>query len=148
MGLVSQTHSTEAFVPVLAQKWRVLRVSAAVAQEEAAVEAAAPVTEEVEEKAAEEVSGGGEGESGGGATNTKLYFGNLPYHCDSAQLAGIIQAYGEPELVEVCAIISPSVPRSSYSCSAIYASLCIYYLISIAECSDLFGRTLTNLAGR
>ncbi|KAF7146290.1 hypothetical protein RHSIM_Rhsim04G0172200 [Rhododendron simsii] len=97
MGLISQTHSTEAFVPVLAQKWRVPRVSAAVAQEEAAVEAAA------EEAVEEEVSGGGEGEGeGGGAViNTKLYFGNLPYHCDSAQLAGIIQEYGEPELVEV-----------------------------------------------
>uniref|UniRef100_A0A803LS47 RRM domain-containing protein n=1 Tax=Chenopodium quinoa TaxID=63459 RepID=A0A803LS47_CHEQI len=30
-----------------------------------------------------------------------LYFGNLPYHCDSAQLAGIVQEYGTPELVEV-----------------------------------------------
>ncbi|KAE9455524.1 hypothetical protein C3L33_12575, partial [Rhododendron williamsianum] len=82
MGLVSQTHSTEAFVPVVAQKWRVPRVSAAVAQEEAAVEAAAPVAEEAveEEKAAEEISGGGEGEGA---------------------LAGIIQEYGEPELVEV-----------------------------------------------
>ncbi|KAI3943916.1 hypothetical protein MKW92_025839 [Papaver armeniacum] len=35
------------------------------------------------------------------ATNTKLYFGNLPYNCDSAQLAGIIQDYGSPEMVEV-----------------------------------------------
>ncbi|KAI3915647.1 hypothetical protein MKX01_015472 [Papaver californicum] len=34
-------------------------------------------------------------------TNTKLYFGNLPYNCDSAQLAGIIQDYGSPEMVEV-----------------------------------------------
>lgn len=33
--------------------------------------------------------------------NTKLYFGNLPYNVDSAQLAGIIQDYGSPELVEV-----------------------------------------------
>lgn len=32
---------------------------------------------------------------------TKLYFGNLPYNCDSAQLAGIIQEYASPELVEV-----------------------------------------------
>lgn len=33
--------------------------------------------------------------------NTKLYFGNLPYNCDSAQLAGIIQEFANPELVEV-----------------------------------------------
>ncbi|XP_004296531.1 PREDICTED: 28 kDa ribonucleoprotein, chloroplastic [Fragaria vesca subsp. vesca] len=33
--------------------------------------------------------------------NTKLYFGNLPYSVDSAQLAGIIQDYASPELIEV-----------------------------------------------
>ncbi|KAJ0966542.1 hypothetical protein J5N97_023459 [Dioscorea zingiberensis] len=33
--------------------------------------------------------------------STKLYFGNLPYNCDSAQLAGIIQEYSSPEMVEV-----------------------------------------------
>ncbi|XP_047973517.1 28 kDa ribonucleoprotein, chloroplastic-like [Salvia hispanica] len=62
-------------------KWRAPRITAAVAQEEAAEVAAAEV------------------ESSG--PNTKLYFGNLPYLCDSAQLAGIIQAYASPELVEV-----------------------------------------------
>jgi len=35
------------------------------------------------------------------ATTTKLYFGNLPYNCDSAQLAGIVQEYASPEMVEV-----------------------------------------------
>ncbi|XP_050372887.1 31 kDa ribonucleoprotein, chloroplastic-like [Argentina anserina] len=35
------------------------------------------------------------------AVNTKLYFGNLPYSVDSAQLAGIIQEYASPELIEV-----------------------------------------------
>lgn len=34
-------------------------------------------------------------------TTTKLYFGNLPYNCDSAQLAGIVQEYASPEMVEV-----------------------------------------------
>nr|CAB3451479.1 unnamed protein product [Digitaria exilis] len=34
-------------------------------------------------------------------TATKLYFGNLPYNCDSAQLAGIVQEYATPEMVEV-----------------------------------------------
>lgn len=34
-------------------------------------------------------------------SNTKLYFGNMPYSVDSAQLAGIIQDYGSPELIEV-----------------------------------------------
>ncbi|KAK8548681.1 hypothetical protein V6N13_054540 [Hibiscus sabdariffa] len=76
-------------------KWRALKVSAAVAEQETA--ATAPVEESlVEEKA--ETEGEVEGES---AVNTKLYFGNLPYNVDSAQLAGIIQDYGSPELVEV-----------------------------------------------
>ncbi|KAG7585191.1 RNA recognition motif domain [Arabidopsis thaliana x Arabidopsis arenosa] len=34
-------------------------------------------------------------------TNTKLYFGNLPYNVDSATLAQIIQDFANPELVEV-----------------------------------------------
>ncbi|KAF8690008.1 hypothetical protein HU200_041647 [Digitaria exilis] len=34
-------------------------------------------------------------------TATKLYFGNLPYNCDSSQLAGIVQEYATPEMVEV-----------------------------------------------
>ncbi|KAF7837417.1 28 kDa ribonucleoprotein, chloroplastic-like [Senna tora] len=43
-----------------------------------------------------------EGESQAEAgISTKLYFGNLPYSVDSAQLAGIIQEYGSPELIEV-----------------------------------------------
>ena len=62
------------------------RVSAAVAQEEVAV------------AAEEEVSAAGEVED---SVTTKLYFGNLPYSVDSAQLAGIIQDYGSPELIEV-----------------------------------------------
>ncbi|XP_057486630.1 28 kDa ribonucleoprotein, chloroplastic-like [Actinidia eriantha] len=92
VGLVSQINATVAFPA--SPKWRVPRISADVAQEEAAAA--------VEE--AEEV-GGGEAEAGQEATNnpisTKLYFGNLPYLCDSAQLAGIIQQYASPELVEV-----------------------------------------------
>ncbi|CAI9771223.1 unnamed protein product [Fraxinus pennsylvanica] len=76
-------------------KSRVPRLTAALAQEEA-VEAA-PVEEE--KSGYEETS---EGQAAQSATvNTKLYFGNLPYHCDSAQLAGIIQECASPELVEV-----------------------------------------------
>ncbi|KAL7145073.1 hypothetical protein ABFS83_07G054600 [Erythranthe nasuta] len=73
-------------------KWRVLRIAAAVAQEEAAA-LTAPAEEESE---AAEVA-----DSESAAANTKLYFGNLPYLCDSAQLAGIVQEYASPELVEV-----------------------------------------------
>ncbi|KAL9274272.1 33 kDa ribonucleoprotein, chloroplastic-like protein [Drosera capensis] len=58
------------------------RVSAAVAQEEA--EAVAEVAVEEEEE-----------------VGTKLYFGNLPWNFDSATLAGIVQEYADPELVEV-----------------------------------------------
>jgi hypothetical protein len=47
-------------------------------------------------------SGETEGEADQVPVNTKLYFGNLPYNVDSAQLAGMIQEYGTPEMVEVC----------------------------------------------
>lgn len=51
------------------------------------------------EAAAEQVSGEVSTDELG--VNTKLYFGNLPYSVDSAQLAGIIQDYASPELIEV-----------------------------------------------
>ncbi|KAK9137987.1 hypothetical protein Sjap_008581 [Stephania japonica] len=84
--------------PVMSMcKWRNSRIAAAfVAQEEVAAALDDDDQEVVEE---EEEQGGGEG--GESPSNTKLYFGNLPYNCDSAQLAGIIQDYGSPELVEV-----------------------------------------------
>lgn len=79
-------------------KWPVMKVSASVAQEETAV----PVTEDEEEEKQEEVSGDGSDQAEEkSSVHTKLYFGNLPYLCDSAQLAGIIQDYASPELVEV-----------------------------------------------
>ncbi|MCD9639796.1 hypothetical protein HAX54_024519 [Datura stramonium] len=85
------------------KKWRAMpRLAAAVAQEEA--EAAVTVEEEeVEAPTAVEEEKGGEGSdvSSSEGVNTKLYFGNLPYLCDSAQLAGIVQDYASPELVEV-----------------------------------------------
>lgn len=89
-------------------KWRVLKISAAVAQEEAAATAAGLVEEEVEEVEEDaETKAEDEAEAQAPAPaftplNTKLYFGNLPYNVDSAQLAGIIQEFGSPELVEVC----------------------------------------------
>lgn len=96
------------------QKRRFLKLSAAVEQEEAAAIAAEQEesVETAEEEGTKEVEGDGEAvaadETEGGAppaaepVNTKLYFGNLPYNVDSAQLAGIIQDYGSPELIEVC----------------------------------------------
>ncbi|KAG8499664.1 hypothetical protein CXB51_006112 [Gossypium anomalum] len=89
------THELFPTAVVTVQKWRALKVSAAVAQQETALTAESPV----EEEKVEEVEGDeAEAES---TVNTKLYFGNLPYNVDSAQLAGIIQEYGSPELVEV-----------------------------------------------
>ncbi|KAJ0035974.1 hypothetical protein Pint_25157 [Pistacia integerrima] len=102
-------------IGALPHKWpRALKISAAVAEEEAA---AATATEEPglveEEEEVTEVEGDGEAEvqtetenltetqSTVTPINTKLYFGNLPYNVDSAQLAAIIQDYGSPELVEV-----------------------------------------------
>lgn len=71
---------------------RLPKVSAAVAQEEPAAAAAAEAEAEAEEEVAPAPAV---------VQNTKLYFGNLPYNCDSAQLAGIIQEYASPEMVEV-----------------------------------------------
>ncbi|PPR94829.1 hypothetical protein GOBAR_AA25848 [Gossypium barbadense] len=90
------THELFPTAVVTVQKWRALKVSAAVAQQETAVTAESPV----EEEKVEEVEGEVEAEAES-TVNTKLYFGNLPYNVDSAQLAGIIQEYGGPELVEV-----------------------------------------------
>ncbi|KAM3245113.1 hypothetical protein ACQJBY_056437 [Aegilops geniculata] len=63
--------------------------------------------EEEEQDAAEEArsdggdEAGGDGSTGTGSSATKLYFGNLPYNCDSALLAGIVQDHAAPEMVEV-----------------------------------------------
>lgn len=57
---------------------------------------------EVEDKEGEEVILDGEADQG--PVGAKLYFGNLPYSVDSAQLAGIIQDFGSPELIEVFCI--------------------------------------------
>lgn len=66
--------------------------------------APAVASEEAVEKAAPEEGGGvdgGDDQQSQYQVSTKLYIGNLPYHCDSAQLAGILQQYANPELVEV-----------------------------------------------
>ncbi|OIS98901.1 PREDICTED: RNA-binding protein CP33, chloroplastic [Nicotiana attenuata] len=105
---ITLVFSSSCEVTSVFKKWRVVpRLAAAVAQEEAAAvtveeeEAEAVAVEEevvVEEKGGE---GSEESSSEGEGVNTKLYFGNLPYLCDSAQLAGIVQDYATPELVEV-----------------------------------------------
>ncbi|PON94851.1 Splicing factor-like protein [Trema orientale] len=106
-------------------KRRVIRMTTAVAQEEVAAltaedeagggaaadeaddgvtAATAESVKEVEPAAAAAVVDGGDQVDQGeevSSVSTKLYFGNLPYSVDSAQLAGIIQDYGSPELIEV-----------------------------------------------
>lgn len=81
------------------------RVSAAVAQEETAAIDAPVEEEQVGEEGQGEVAAEGGGEeaasTGEDTVKTKLYFGNLPYNVDSAQLAGMIQEYASPEVVEV-----------------------------------------------
>lgn len=84
----------EAEVEVLTGETEVEEV-ALTAEAEAEAEAEEDATDQVGTKKVEDES---EGDS---PVNTKLYIGNLPYLCDSAQLAGIIQDYGSPELVEV-----------------------------------------------
>ncbi|XWS39132.1 hypothetical protein CRYUN_Cryun18bG0023800 [Craigia yunnanensis] len=102
MSSISHSYFTHELFPTsgTVQKWRVLKVSAAVAQQEAAANA------QVEENLVEEEKKEGEAEAQAeteaeSPVNTKLYFGNLPYNVDSAQLAVIIQEYGSPELVEI-----------------------------------------------
>eukprot|EP00262_Sarcandra_glabra_P021186 TRINITY_DN879_c0_g1_i1.p1 TRINITY_DN879_c0_g1~~TRINITY_DN879_c0_g1_i1.p1 ORF type:complete len:283 (+),score=34.74 TRINITY_DN879_c0_g1_i1:346-1194(+) len=99
------SHSLDsASIGVVSHKWRVPRISAAVAQEEtfsAAVETESGEKEKEEEKEGGDQVGVEEEGEESAPLNTKLYFGNLPYNCDSAQLAGIIQEYGSPEMVEV-----------------------------------------------
>ncbi|RLN33953.1 28 kDa ribonucleoprotein, chloroplastic [Panicum miliaceum] len=118
--LVADHVAAPAVVPVARR--RGLAVTAMVSQEEAAATA---VEEKEEEEVAEgqllehdevaeqeqpeqEKDGAVEASSDDGGpseapitTATKLYFGNLPYNCDSAQLAGIMQEYATPEMVEV-----------------------------------------------
>ncbi|XP_065862967.1 28 kDa ribonucleoprotein, chloroplastic [Euphorbia lathyris] len=92
-----RSYAIESALSSVAISWRTGRVvSAAVAQEEAEV-TTAPVEEEQQEVGGDETP---EAEADP-IINTKLYFGNLPYNVDSAQLAGIIQDYGNPELIEV-----------------------------------------------
>ena len=100
---ISHSHVIDPPLPLpISHKWRAPRISAAVAQEEAA--ATAPVEEE-QQQGQEEGEQVLREEGAESPVNTKLYFGNLPYSCDSAQLAGIIQNYGSPELVEVCIVL-------------------------------------------
>ncbi|XP_057547923.1 28 kDa ribonucleoprotein, chloroplastic [Amaranthus tricolor] len=88
------TNESISSILYISHKWRAPKVTATVAEEEALETA----------EAAEEMEVSGESQDNGGdqsEASTKLYFGNLPYLCDSAQLAGIVQQYGTPELVEV-----------------------------------------------
>ncbi|XP_043721565.1 29 kDa ribonucleoprotein A, chloroplastic isoform X2 [Telopea speciosissima] len=103
---VSHSHSIEFLsTGVISHKWRTPRFSAAVAQEESATviqtepESVEEAEDIVDEKGEDQVLD--EEEADQAPLNTKLYFGNLPYNCDSAQLAGIIQDYGSPEMVEI-----------------------------------------------
>ncbi|GAA0158185.1 hypothetical protein Leryth_006307 [Lithospermum erythrorhizon] len=110
IAIVSNSFGVESnLITPISSKWRMARIIAAVAQEEATAVAAsdeATTEQTVEEEEAEEVKQrteevSNEVQEEENSVNTKLYFGNLPYLCDSAQLAGIIQEYASPELIEV-----------------------------------------------
>ncbi|PIA36233.1 hypothetical protein AQUCO_03400265v1 [Aquilegia coerulea] len=113
---LSHVHLVDSLsIKAVTNKWRNVRIAASVIEEELAgavevesveekVEEKEVVEElgEVEAKAEAEPEAEAESEVKDEPTiNTKLYIGNLPYNCDSAQLAGIIQEYGSPELIEV-----------------------------------------------
>jgi hypothetical protein len=113
-------HVAAPAVPVPHRR-RALAVTAMASQEEAAATAVEEELEEVAERegqlqeqdevqevgGAVEASSDDSGPSVAASTTTKLYFGNLPYNCDSAQLAGIVQEYASPEMVEVRAVFAP-----------------------------------------
>ncbi|PIA36231.1 hypothetical protein AQUCO_03400265v1 [Aquilegia coerulea] len=113
---LSHVHLVDSLsIKAVTNKWRNVRIAASVIEEELAgavevesveekVEEKEVVEElgEVEAKAEAEPEAEAESEVKDEPTiNTKLYIGNLPYNCDSAQLAGIIQEYGSPELIEL-----------------------------------------------
>ncbi|CAN6239068.1 unnamed protein product [Urochloa humidicola] len=112
--LVVADHVASPAVPVARR--RALAATAMVSQEEAAATAVEDAEEEEvaegqllerdeeqdgDVEASSDDGGPSEAASTTTATTTKLYFGNLPYNCDSAQLAGIVQEYASPEMVEV-----------------------------------------------
>jgi hypothetical protein len=104
----SMLHLTQQFYHTqITPKPRIFsRILAAVSQEEAAVTAVeeGEAVEAVSDEEMNESEAGGEEETVAAETpqqNTKLYFGNLPYNCDSSQLAGVVQEYATPEMVEV-----------------------------------------------
>ncbi|XP_057732515.1 29 kDa ribonucleoprotein, chloroplastic-like isoform X2 [Arachis stenosperma] len=70
-----------------------------VSQEEIALSDDAGLVEE--EKERQVLGEQQQDDSAESSVNTKLYFGNLPYSVDSAQLAGLIESYGSAELIEV-----------------------------------------------
>jgi len=118
---------------------RGLAVTAMVSQEEAAATA---VEEEVaegqlleqdevaeQEQPEQEKDGAAEASSDDGGpseapitTTTKLYFGNLPYNCDSAQLAGIVQEYASPEMVEV-RLMFTQMPNCTLCCGTCFCEI-------------------------
>ncbi|CAL0327067.1 unnamed protein product [Lupinus luteus] len=81
-------------ITTMSQNLCLPRISAAVTEQELVVDAEEKKVDEneMEEEAEEDTEN---------SISTKLYFGNLPYSVDSAQLAGLIQDYGSAELIEV-----------------------------------------------
>lgn len=85
-------------IRTISHKLWVPTISVAVAHEEVITTAEEKVVDQQEVKEEEVVAE----ETTVSTTATKLYFGNLPYSVDSAQLAGLIEDYGSAELIEVC----------------------------------------------
>ncbi|KAE8772382.1 28 kDa ribonucleoprotein, chloroplastic [Hordeum vulgare] len=108
LSVVAMASQEEAMAVEEVQEEDVQEATAQLEEDEPAGEVEEQQTEEEEEQGAvaEASSDGGEeaggdGSTGTGSSATKLYFGNLPYNCDSALLAGIVQDHAVPEMVEV-----------------------------------------------
>uniref|UniRef100_A0A453Q133 RRM domain-containing protein n=1 Tax=Aegilops tauschii subsp. strangulata TaxID=200361 RepID=A0A453Q133_AEGTS len=103
LAVVAMASQEEATAVEEAQEEDVQETAGQLEEEEPAgdVEEQQPEEEEEQGAAEEASSDGGDGSTGTGSSATKLYFGNLPYNCDSALLAGIVQDHAVPEMVEV-----------------------------------------------
>lgn len=107
LAVVAMASQEEATAVEEAQEEDVQETTGQLEEDEPAREIEEQQPEEEEQGAAEEASSdggeeaGGDGSTGTRSSATKLYFGNLPYNCDSALLAGIVQDHAVPEMVEV-----------------------------------------------
>lgn len=104
----SSSSNTALVITPLTKKKKVFRLFSSIITQEG-MPLAANEEEEEPQFSGEEVSESESGQEVAGEytqeaeppAGSKIYVGNLPYSCDSAELAGLVQEYGSAEMVEV-----------------------------------------------